>query len=56
MEHVPLHADAELSTLIRDGVPETPMSSFEERLAEEDIWHLVNYLRTLPDAAGNAHR
>lgn len=27
------------------------MPALQERLTDEDIWHLVNYLRTVPDAA-----
>lgn len=48
--HVPLHADGALYNFIHDGVPGTAMRAWgsgENPLTEEQIWHLVNFLRTL---------
>jgi len=47
--HVPQHADGEVFTFIKDGVPGTAMIAWgdEGGLTDEEIWHLVNYLRTL---------
>lgn len=48
--HVPQHADGQLYKFIADGVPGTAMRAWDEgdgRLTEEQIWHLVNFLRTL---------
>lgn len=47
--HVPLHPDDELFTTIVEGKTGTAMPAFGAQLSEEQIWHLINYLRTLPD-------
>ncbi len=59
--HAPAHTDGELFRFIANGLRGTPMPAFKDRLREEDIWHLVNYIKTLgryetsyaPDRAGN---
>ena len=38
--------DGEIFVVIRDGVSED-MEPWDERLSEEEIWHLVNFLKTL---------
>jgi mono/diheme cytochrome c family protein len=43
-EHVPHHSDADLAEFIRAG--SDPMPAFE-KLSEEDLEHLLAYLRTL---------
>ena len=45
--HVPLHPEADLFRFIRDGIPGTAMAPQGGRLGEDQIWHLVNYIRTL---------
>lgn len=45
--HVPLHGDADLFRFIRDGIPNTAMVPQRDNLTEEQIWHVVNYIRTL---------
>ncbi len=45
--HVPLHGDADLFRFIRDGIPNTAMVAQRDILTEEQIWHVVNYIRTL---------
>ena len=45
--HVPLHAESDLFRFIRDGIPGTAMAPLGDRLTEEQIWHAVNYIRTL---------
>ncbi len=45
--HVPLHGDADLFRFIRDGIPNTAMAPQSGNLTEEQIWHVVNYIRTL---------
>ncbi len=48
--HVPLHPDGQLFTFISQGVPGTAMRSWAQgdgQLATEQIWHLVNFIRTL---------
>ncbi|MEX0763189.1 MAG: copper resistance protein CopC [Dehalococcoidia bacterium] len=47
--HVPLHPDGELFTIIQEGVPGTAMPAFEGTLSDDEIWHLINYLRTLEE-------
>ncbi len=46
--HVPQHPDGQLFRFIADGIPGTAMPAWTEQgLTDEEIWHLVNYLRTL---------
>ncbi len=47
--HVPLHPDYELFTTIEQGKPESAMPAFSEQLSEDEIWHVINYLRRLGD-------
>jgi mono/diheme cytochrome c family protein len=40
--------DGEIFAVIRDGVgPDFHMPKFEGTLSEEEMWHLVNYVRSL---------
>ena len=42
-------SDGEIFAVIRDGIgPDFAMDAFGGRLADEDIWHVVNYLKRLP--------
>ncbi|MBK7328756.1 MAG: cytochrome c [Dehalococcoidia bacterium] len=48
--HVPQHPDGQLFKFIDEGVAGTQMRAWGEgagRLSEEQMWHLVNFLRTL---------
>ncbi len=45
--HVPLHSDGDLFGFIEGGFPGSAMPAFKGTLTEEQMWHLVNYLRTL---------
>lgn len=46
--HVPQHPDGQIFRFIADGIPGTAMPAWKEHgLTDEEIWHLVNYLRTL---------
>ena len=48
--HVPQHADGQLYNFVSLGVVGTAMRAWGEgegKLTSEQIWHLVNYLRTL---------
>lgn len=45
--HVPLHSDGELFGFIAGGFPASAMPAFTGALSDEEIWNLVNYLRTL---------
>ena len=48
--HVPQHPDGQLYLFVSDGLPGTAMRAWGDgpgSLSEQDIWHVVNYLRTL---------
>ena len=47
--HVPLHSDADLFRFIRNGIPNTAMAPQGGVLTEEQIWNVVNYIRTLEE-------
>jgi copper transport protein len=44
--HVPLHADSDLFAFIRDGIPGTAMPAQKGTLSDDEMWNLVNFLRT----------
>lgn len=45
--HVPLHPDRALFDFIHDGIEGAAMPALSEVLSDDEIWHLVNYIRTL---------
>ena len=45
--HVPLHPDRALFDFIHDGIQGAAMPGLGEALSDDEIWHLVNYIRTL---------
>ena len=51
--HVPQHPDGQLYNFIAHGIPGTAMLGWQDGglLKEDQVWHLVNYLRTLGSAA-----
>ncbi len=40
-------SDADVFAVIKRGVPPTMMAGFDGRIPDQDIWSIVNYLRTL---------
>lgn len=42
-----VHSDGRLYDWITNGFPDSVMPAFEDRLTDEQRWHLVNYIRTL---------
>lgn len=44
--HAPLHTDGTLFGFIRDGIPGTVMRANKGILSEEEMWNLVNFVRT----------
>ena len=40
-------SDSDIFAVIKRGVPPTMMAGFDGRIPDEDIWSIVNYLRTL---------
>ena len=39
--------DGEIHAVIKRGVPTTMMPGFDGRIGDNDIWNIVNYMRTL---------
>jgi len=44
--HIPLHTDPQFYAFIADGYPGSAMPAFRDALSEDDIWNLVNFLRS----------
>ena len=49
--HVPLHPDDSLFSFVFNGIEGTGMPAFGDRYGELDIWHVINFIQTLPEAA-----
>ena len=47
--HVPLHPEGDLFRFVHDGIPGTAMSPLGERLTDEEIWHVINYIKTFEE-------
>jgi Tol biopolymer transport system component/mono/diheme cytochrome c family protein len=45
------HTDGQVFLWIKNGYPNTAMPAWDKRLTDEQIWQLVNYLRTFGQAA-----
>ena len=45
--HVPLHPDGILFDFIHDGIAGTAMIGLADRYTDEEIWHVINYIKTL---------
>ena len=45
--HVPLHPDRALFNFVHDGIQGSAMIGVGDRLSEDEIWHVINYIRTL---------
>jgi copper transport protein len=48
--HVPLHPDGDLFHFIQDGISGTAMPAWRDQLTEEEIWHVVNYIKAFEAA------
>jgi copper transport protein len=44
--HVPLHTEGDLFHIIHDGIPGTAMAPLREKLTNDEIWHVINYIKT----------
>ncbi len=44
--HVPLHPERALFGFVRDGIPDSAMVGVGDKLSEDEIWHLINYIQT----------
>jgi mono/diheme cytochrome c family protein len=47
--------DGEIFTVIRDGARQTGMRAFGSRIPANDIWNLVNYVRSLSPKTTKSH-
>ena len=47
--HVPLHPETDLFGYIHDGIPGTGMAPLGDVLTDDEIWHVINYIRTLEE-------
>ena len=47
--HVPLHPERDLFRFVHDGVPGTSMTPLGDRLTDEEIWHVINYIKTFEE-------
>jgi len=47
-------AEAEIFTVIRDGVKGTPMRGFAGRMTAKELWTVLNYVRSLGPAKGRS--
>ena len=47
--HVPLHPEADLFGYIHDGIQGTGMAPLGDVLTDDEIWHVINYIRTLEE-------
>ena len=45
--HVPLHPDRTLFDFIHDGIAGTSMVGLADRYSGDEIWHVINYIKTL---------
>jgi putative copper export protein/mono/diheme cytochrome c family protein len=46
--HVLEHSEGEVFWWLSEGIPESGMPGFAERLSEDERWDLINWVRTLP--------
>lgn len=48
-------SDADIFRVIKRGLPPTMMPGFDGRVSDQQIWNIVNYLRSLRRARGTSH-
>ena len=53
--HLDIHTDGDIFYWIQNGISQgSPMPAFKDKLTDDEIWHLVNYVRRLRNEAGSA--
>ncbi|HSD83585.1 MAG TPA: c-type cytochrome, partial [Anaerolineae bacterium] len=53
--HLDIHTDGDIFYWVQNGISQgSPMPAFKDKLTEDEIWHLVNYVRRLRNEAGSA--
>jgi high-affinity iron transporter len=48
-------SDGDIFTVIRDGSKQTGMRAYGSRIPTNDLWNLVNYVRSLGPKAAKSH-
>ncbi|GEM_PF-1334473 len=53
--HLDIHTDGDIFYWIQNGVSQgSPMPAFKDKLTDDQIWNVVNYVRRLRNEAGSA--
>jgi mono/diheme cytochrome c family protein len=53
--HLDIHTDGDIFYWIQNGISQgSPMPAFKDRLTDDEIWHIVNYVRRLRNEAGSS--
>ncbi len=53
--HLDIHTDGDIFYWIQNGISQgSPMPAFKDKLTDDEIWHVVNYVRRLRNEAGSA--
>jgi copper transport protein len=53
--HLDIHTDGDIFYWIQNGVSQgSPMPAFKDKLTDDEIWHVVNYVRRLRNEAAGA--
>lgn len=47
--HVPLHGDADIFGFIANGIEGTAMVGLTDNLTDDEIWHVINFIRAQAD-------
>ncbi|MBI5287844.1 MAG: CopD family protein [Chloroflexi bacterium] len=50
-QHLPYHTDPQFFAFVAGGFPGSAMPAFREQFSDEDIWNLVNFMRTFENVA-----
>lgn len=45
-QHLPLHTDPQFFAFVADGVGGTAMPAWREQFSDEEIWNIINFLRS----------
>lgn len=48
-QHLPYHTDPQFFAFIANGFPGTAMPAWREDFTDDEIWNIINYLRTFED-------
>jgi cytochrome c553 len=52
--HLDIHTDGDIFYWIQNGISQgSPMPAFKDKLTDDEIWNLVNYVRRLRNEAGS---